>query len=87
MIKDINLTAKRQRVEWLVFGVCFLLAFTLNVVSVILYKTEWKELYTQLGWVFVISLFLYFSTLLIRMFYQFVFRTFIQKRLSEKKKH
>jgi len=87
MIKDIHFTAKRQRVEGLIFGLCFLLAFALNIVSVILYKTEWKELYTQLGWVFCISLFLYFSTLLLRLFFQFVFHKFIQKRLLEKKKH
>jgi len=87
MIKDIKLTAKRQRTEVFIFGICMLIAFSMNVFSILVYKTEWKEIYTQMGWVLAISLFLYFIALLLRLFYLFVFRKFIHKRLLEKKKH
>lgn len=37
----------------------FIFSNILNIFSIVVYKTEWKELYTQLGFVFVISCILY----------------------------
>lgn len=37
----------------------FIIANILNVVSIMVYHTEWKELYTQLGFVAIISCVLY----------------------------
>lgn len=80
-MKDIHFTAKRQRVELRVFGICFLVAFALNIISIIVYKTAWIELFTQLGWVFMIGVFLYFLVLFFRLVYWL-----IQNRLLKKKK-
>ena len=48
---------------WLVIFVFINIA---NVASIVSYQTEWKELYTQLGFVFLISLFLYLVVLFVR---------------------
>lgn len=66
-MKDISFTIKRQQTELKVFAICFLTSFALNVISIIVYKTEWKELYTQMGIVILISVFLYFAVLFFRL--------------------
>lgn len=66
-MRDFLLTAKRQRKEGLIWLICLLIAFVLNIASIIFYGTEWKELYTQLLWVLVISIGLYALSLLIRL--------------------
>ena len=57
-MKDIVFTAKRQRTELIVFGVCLLVSFLMNVYAIVAFNTEWKELYTQLLWVLAIAVFL-----------------------------
>ena len=81
-MKDLRFTVKRQRTELFVFGICFLIAFALNAVSIIVYKTEWKELYTQLCWVLMISIFLYFTALFFRLIYRFFRLRFCQKKIK-----
>lgn len=71
-MKDLQITAKRQKTELIVFGICFLVAFALNIISIIVYKTAWIELLTQLGWVFTISVFLYFVVLFFRLVYRLI---------------
>ena len=46
--------------------ILFLIAEILNVAAIIIYKTEWKELYTQLGFVFIFTCFLYLFVGIIR---------------------
>ena len=46
-MKDIVFTAKRQRTELIVFGVCLLVSFLMNVYAIVAFNTEWKEHYTQ----------------------------------------
>jgi hypothetical protein len=54
--------AKEARL-WLIL---FLIANLLNAYSIYHYKTSWKELYTQLGYVFLLSLALYLVVTVIR---------------------
>jgi len=84
-MKEIKLSVKRQRTEWSVFVICILIAFALNVVSILVYHTEWKELYTQLGWVVALSFFLYFLVLVFRLIYHF-FSTKIDLQKHTKRK-
>lgn len=80
-MKDINikLTVKRQKTELFIWLVCFIIAFGLNVFSIIYYKTEWKELLTQIFWVLALSILFYFIFLVIRLIY-FSIRHLIKKR-------
>lgn len=85
-MKEIKLTVKRQRTEWGVFVICFLFAYALNLISILLYHTEWKELYTQLGWVLALSVFVYFLLLLFRLIYHFISIRFFQKKQTKRKR-
>jgi hypothetical protein len=54
--------AKEFKIWAVLFGVCNIL----NVFSILLYKTQWKELYTQLIFVFAMSCFLYLVIIFVR---------------------
>ncbi|WP_102407266.1 hypothetical protein [Parabacteroides bouchesdurhonensis] len=81
-MKDINITitTKRQRTEILIWGVCFVLAFLLNIISIIVFDTEWKELFTQLLWVLSLSIGFYFLTLALRIIYWLIRCAFSKKQ-------
>ena len=66
-MKDIVLTAKRQKAEILWFAASFCGANLINFFSILYYSTAWKELYTQLLWVSIITIVLYAFSVGIRM--------------------
>jgi hypothetical protein len=65
-MKSIILTPKRLKRELLFWLVSFGIAITLNIYSIVKYKTNWNEMITQMGYVFLISLLIYFLIFLIR---------------------
>lgn len=65
-MKDINISAKRQKKELWIFILCFVAAFVLNMVAIILYNTNWTELFTHLGYVVTIAVVLYILFALLR---------------------
>lgn len=67
-MKDIVISAKRIKKEGYIFLVCFAMAFMTNIVSIILFKTPWYEIFTQIGYVIVITVTLY----LIVVFFRFI---------------
>jgi len=87
-MKDIKfiLTAKRQKIEFIIFGACFLFAFLLNVYSIIAFDTEWKELYTQLLWVLSLSIGFYFLVLILRLLYWLIVSAFRKKSIDKTEK-
>ena len=54
-MKDIHIPIKRQKseIKWLV--ACFCIAFLTNILSILIYKTSWSEVFTQLLWVLVVT--------------------------------
>ena len=60
-MKDIIITSQKIRRERNIYLVCFLLAFVINIAAIVAYTRPWIETFTQLGYVFVISLFIYFN--------------------------
>ncbi|RNC65646.1 hypothetical protein D7D25_05715 [Proteiniphilum sp. X52] len=58
-MQDIIITSKRIRKEITILLVCFITAFIINVVAIAVYKTSWIEVVTQIGYVIVITIFLY----------------------------
>jgi putative Mn2+ efflux pump MntP len=66
-MKDTVITAKRKKTELLTFLVCFGVAFLLNVGCIIYYKTPFYEMFTQIGFVLVITLGLYLIWTAIRL--------------------
>lgn len=45
--------------EAVVFGVCLILAFGMNIYAVWHYQTEWSELYTNVGYTIVLAAIIY----------------------------
>ena len=78
-MKDITITASRLRKELILFIVCFLAAFGLNVYSIAKFDTDWSEMLGQLHVVFAIAIVIYLLLALFRL----IFLGF--SKLSQKK--
>jgi hypothetical protein len=66
-MKDIILTVKQQKMELRWFCACVAAAFVLNLASIIIYRTAWNELWTQLVWVAVIGAGFYALSVVVRL--------------------
>lgn len=58
-MKDIVITSQKIKRERNIYLVCLLAAIAINVGAIIAYKRPWAEVFTQIGYVFVVSLFIY----------------------------
>jgi hypothetical protein len=58
-MKNIIITTKGLKQELKIWLVCLIAANGLNIYSIIHYQTSWSELYSQGGFVVLISLFIY----------------------------
>lgn len=58
-MKDIIITSKKLKRESNIYFLCFILAFIMNVIAIIVYSRPWIELISQIGYVIVISIFIY----------------------------
>jgi F0F1-type ATP synthase membrane subunit a len=65
-MKDIIITGKRRKKEILILVSCFAIAFLINVLAIIIYKTPWYEIFTQMGYVLAIALVLFLTVTLFR---------------------
>ena len=68
-MRDILLSVKRQKTEIKIFCTCIVLAYLLNIISIIAYQTEWSELWTQTLWMILITCGLYGLSIVLRLFY------------------
>jgi hypothetical protein len=68
-MKPITIHPRREFIIWLI---AFLFSNLLNIYGIIHYKTRWIELFTQLGYVIVLSLLLYFLVALIRLVFNMI---------------
>lgn len=65
-MKDTIITAQVKRRELWILLVCFLVANIFNVVAIIRFSTPWYEVFTQIGYVCVTTIALYFLLALVR---------------------
>jgi len=75
-MKDITISSKQQKIELIWLSACFVTAVLINVFSIILYKTHWKEMYTQILWVLLIFCVLYALSVGIRICIYLIKRRF-----------
>ncbi len=73
-MKDITISAKRQKHELLTWLVCFAISFVLNVYAIIAYESSAIELVTSLLYVICFSLVLYVAWGCLRIIGHFVFK-------------
>lgn len=58
-MKDIVISARRIRREGLFAAAAFIIAFAANIYAVVHFDRPWYELFTQLGYVVVITVAIY----------------------------
>ncbi len=71
-MKDIVISDRAFHREVLIALGCFLLSFCINVGAVIAYSKPWTEVFSQIGYVVVISLVLYAALMFFRIFIMIV---------------
>lgn len=79
MLKDSVITGKQKTREIIIFLACFVVAFCINIYSIIKFATPWTEVFTQIGFVCIITGVLYVLLWVIRIIVMLV------KKLVKKK--
>lgn len=59
-MKDIIITSQKIKRERNIYLICFLLSFAINIIATLSIHVRGIEIFTQLGYVLVISFFIYF---------------------------
>ncbi|MDE5891073.1 MAG: hypothetical protein K2O58_10390 [Bacteroidales bacterium] len=67
MLKDTLITSRAKCRELMVFAGCFAAACAANVYAIAVYRTSWSELFTQIGYVAIISVVLYLLCWIVRL--------------------
>jgi hypothetical protein len=65
-MKDLFITSRRLKKEMYIISDCFITAFLINIFSIVTFKTPWYEMFTQIGYVVVITFILYLLVAMIR---------------------
>lgn len=78
-MKDLIITVQRQKKELRILLICFACSFLLNIAAIIIYKTPWAEVITQIGYVIVIAIGLYVLIAIIRLII-YLISTLFKKR-------
>lgn len=79
-MKDIVITSQMIRRERNIYLLCFLLAFAINIVAIVVYERPWTEMFSQLGYVFVISIFFYILLWIPRLIFKWIYLLIWKKR-------
>lgn len=75
-MKDLIITSGRLKKEMIIISSCFTTAFLINVAAIIMYKTPWHEMFTQIGYVIVITIVLYLVVAFFRLISVGIIRLF-----------
>lgn len=79
-MKDLIITSRRLKKEIYILSTCFIIAFLINIFSIIAFKTPWYEIFTQIGYVIVITFVLYLIMACLRLFATIVLTIFKIKK-------
>ncbi len=66
-MKDIIITSKIIKREIYVWLCALIAAQLMNVYAIVKYNTQWRELYSQLGYILMLSIVLYLLIAMIRL--------------------
>lgn len=78
-MKDIVITSQMIKRERNIYLLCFLLSFAINMIAIVVYDRPWTEMFSQLGYVFVISIFIYIILWIPRLIFIWICRLFRKK--------
>ncbi|MBE9511341.1 MAG: hypothetical protein IMY71_10705 [Bacteroidetes bacterium] len=69
-MKNTIITAKQKKRELLFILISFIIAFALNIYSIIYYDSQWKELITTLHITLLMTIAIYFLLAIIRLIFK-----------------
>jgi len=78
-MRDITIKGKWVKRELIIIVSIYLLANLLNLISIFIYKTDWKELYSSQLFVLYLTEWLYILSIAARLIY-FGFRYILKRR-------
>lgn len=79
-MRDLVISAQRIRRERNLFLGCFGLSFLINVAAVVIYDRPWTELFSQIGYVFVVGVCIYLLLWIPRLLAGVLRRLFMPKQ-------
>ena len=79
-MKDIIITSQKLKRERNIYLLSFILSFIVNVIAIIVYSRPWIEVISQIGYVIVISIFIYFILWIPRGILSVLIRLFRRKK-------
>ncbi len=68
-MKDIVITGRRVRLELYILFASFAIAELVNLFSIIKYETPWTELFSQIGFVLILTVIIYAVQWLLRLLF------------------
>lgn len=83
-MKDTLITGKRKKTELITLLVCFVLANLINLYAIISYNTSFNELYSSIGYVFVLSVSIYLGWTFVRILFYLICKLY--KHINHKTK-
>ena len=78
-MKDSIITAHVKRRELVIWLICFAIANVTNWISIVRFSAPWYEVFTQIGYVVILSLVIYFLLALVRVAWWMLSRIFDKK--------
>lgn len=66
-MKDLVISGKRVKTELLIALGCFVCAMLINIICIIVYHSQWHEIFSQIGFTVLVAVILYVLLLLIRL--------------------
>ena len=79
MFRDTTITAAIKKRELIIIVVCFAAAYILNVIGIIKHQSPARELITQLHVVLLVTLVIYGTVVILRVFYYMISRLWLRK--------
>lgn len=72
-MKDTIITGKRKKTELIILICCFVFAELINIYSILKYKSSWKEIYSMLHVVIILTVLSYFLVFFFRFLFKLIF--------------
>jgi len=79
IMKPTTISPETKKTELIVLTLCFIAAILFNIFSIIIYKTSWKELFTQIHVVIIVTFGFYIILLFFRVLTWLFLRLFKKK--------
>ncbi len=79
-MEDLTIKGKRIKKEFIILMICVLVAFGINIYSIITYQTRWVELWTYLPTIILLGIMIYFILAALRFLVYVIRKVFMKKR-------